>query len=166
MTAERPVKPPVPKELKDVAVAVPLISPATAESTTPIVARVIEGKPPEVKDVTKMVENVARDLREQGVPISSDDIRAVQERVAQGMSPSSSEARKTEVKKPAEHGPLPEIDLNEYKTVVNDLVRNYGVDKQAWGNISHIIGVTTLVGDFLGGMQRKMFATKEGRDFV
>ncbi len=167
MTAERPAKPPISKELRAIADVVPLVSPATAETAKPIVERVIEGKPPEIKDVTQMVENVAKDLREQGIPISSDDTRVVQHRVEQGISGSTSpETSKPGKQKSIENKPLPEIDLNEYKTVVDDLVRNYGVDKQAWGNISHIIGVTTLVGDFLGGMQRKMFATKEGRNYV
>ncbi len=166
MTAERPVKPPITKELRDVAVAAPLISPATAEQTKPIIERVLEGKTPKLNDVSEVIQDVAKDLRAQGIPISSDDIRAVQQRVEQSISPSSSEVRKTEVKKPTENGSLPEIDLNEYKTVVDDLVRNYDVDKQAWGKISHIIGVTTLVGDFLGGMQRQLFATERGRVFV
>ena len=167
MTAERPAKPPISKELRAIADVVPLVSPATAETAKPIVERVIEGKPPEIKDVTQMVENVAKDLREQGIPISSDDTRVVQHRVEQGISGSTSpETSKPGKQKSIENKPLPEIDLNEYKTVVDDLVRNYGVDKQAWGNISHTIGVTTLVGDFLGGMQRKMFATKEGRNYV
>lgn len=166
MTAERPGKPPVPKELRAIKEVAPLVSPATAEQAKPIVESVIEGKSPEPKDLTEMVRSVADDLRAQGIPVSSDDIRAVQARVEQSMSSSSSEPHKSEFKKKTESGPLPEIDLNEYKTVVDDLVRNYGVDKQAWGKISHIIGVTTLAGDFLSGMQRKLFATEKGRIFV
>ncbi len=167
MTAERPLKPPVPKEPHVTTDVSSIVTPKAVESTTPVIERVAEGKPPESKDLTAMVEQVAKDLREQGIPVSSDDIRAVQKLVERGSYPaSSSESPKPGQKKPVETGPLPEIDLNEYKTVVDDLVRNYGVDKQAWGKISHIIGITTLVGDFLGGMQRKMFATKEGRKYV
>lgn len=164
MTVERPVKPPIAKELKDVAVATPLISPATAETVVPVIERVVEGKPPEPKDVSELVKNVAHDLRAQGIPISSDDIRAVQAQTEKGLliSPSSLKAV-SEQGKPVESASFPEINLNEYKTVVENFIRNYGVDQAAWGNISRILGLTTLTGDFLGGMQRQLFATEEGR---
>lgn len=164
MAVERPIKNPIPHEAKRKPEATPLVSPVTAASSVPVAERMLEGKPLDQKEVSEMISNVANDLRVQGIPISSEDIRAVQAQAEKGLliSASSSKAA-SEHGKPVESAPLPEINLNEYKTVVENFIRNYGVDQAAWGNISRILGLTTLTGDFLGGMQRQLFATEEGR---
>lgn len=166
MAAERPSSVPNLREAKIQPEKSQLISPVTIVSALPVGERTVAGKPPEQRDVHEMIKNVATDLRAQGIPISSEDIRAVEEQVEKGLivSPSYSPGKERSGKK--ESVPLPEVDLNEYKTVVESMVRNYGIDEGAWGKISHIIGVTTLMGDFISGMQRQRFTTTKGRELM
>lgn len=166
MTVERSVKLPFQPERLTKVDSLPLVSPSTVASVEPIVAQVVEGKSPDTKDVSKMVTGVAKDLRAQGIPVSSEDIREVQNRADKSLSISSSNPSYQESESMPESEALPDINLDEYKAVVEDMVHNYGVDTKEWGKISHVLGVTTLMGDFLSGMQRQRFTTQKGRTLI
>lgn len=160
MTAERP-------GIGDVAKLneAPLfVSAETAATAFPVAASLAKGKQPDKKDVDAMVARVAFDLKGQGVKLSSDDIRAMQERTEKGLSssPPSEPVPKFERKslRPQE---LPtNIDLNEYQQVLNDFVHNYGMDRKAWNKISAILVGSELSGQALGAAQRAQFETGSG----
>ncbi|MCL4200269.1 ABC transporter ATP-binding protein/permease [Patescibacteria group bacterium] len=166
MTAERSVKLPFQPERPMKAESLPLVSVGTIASVEPIVKQVVEGKSPDAQDVATMVNGVAEDLRAQGIPVSSDDIRAVQSRADKSLSLSSSRPSHQEKAPAPEPEALPDINLDEYKTIVEDMVHNYGVDTKEWAKISHVLGVTTLMGDFISGMQRQRFTTQKGRTLM
>jgi ABC-type multidrug transport system fused ATPase/permease subunit len=161
MTVER-IK--TPKEVKKFQDNLPLISVGTAMTTLSVAERVVEGRKPIPADVTKMVQQVAEDLSAQGITSTPDDIKAVEkETVEQLKSPGSNREPIKEKKLPLNE-PLPDVDLKEYQRIVDDMVRNYGFDKDGWATIGHMLGLTTVTGDLIAGKQRYMFATDEGRN--
>lgn len=166
MTAERPVKVSVQKEIKLNKDAFPLISLETVVGAVPIAEHVVKGEKPESKEVSETVQHVAEDLRKQGILISSDDIRAIQKKANESFlvseSPKSEQKQFSEIDKTK----LVDIDLHEYQAVVDNMTRMYGLDKGQWDTVSNIFVASTLVGDVISGLQNHVFMTDKGRKYA
>lgn len=168
MTVERQAKLPTPKpigksEQLPTPTEPPLVSEDSIANTVPVAEKLAEGKKPAPEEISKLVASVAADLKAQGIALSSDDIRAIEQRAKEGLSPiSSSPKPPPETKKPFRLTEMPEINLNEYQLVLDDFAKNYGLNKGAWNKISSIMVTSDLAGQALGGFYRKKFQTNEG----
>lgn len=153
---------PIKKELPLFREATLLVSPETAVKAVPVMEHVAQGKPPELADVATMVTSLAEDLKAQGLHLSSEDIRAVQERAKNGLtSPTPSKIESPEVK-PIKLEEMPDVDLHEYQQVLNDFVKNYGIDTRSWNTISGLLVSSDAMGQGLNAYYRKKFQTAEG----
>jgi len=157
MTAERPVAKPS-QEIPRAPASKPLVSEKTVDAAAPMVNGMLEGKVPDPKDINSLVSHIAEDLKAQGISLSSADIRAIQEKARHGLSPSGVQEGGEVANKPFPKE-LPEINLNEYQTVIDEFVYNYGVDKAEWNKISGIITGSDIVGQSLNAYSRKIFQT-------
>lgn len=163
MTAENAVKTPIGTKEQPNKYTAPLFVPETIMTALPVVERLADGGLPEPQDVSAVVSDVARDLKAQGVPITSDDIKAIESQALEGLrSVSPSRSASSELKAPILPEELPDINMKEYQVVIDDFVRNYGLDKGTWNTIAGILVASDAGGQVLNGMYRRKFQTGEG----
>ncbi len=161
MSAERLPKSVHKPEVPKTPATEPLVSRQTASAAEPVISRLADGKIPEKAEIDSLVSHIAQDLKAQGISLSSDDIRAIQARAQQGLSVSDVSAEHR-TKAPVPLHELPEINLNEYKSVIDEFAYNYGLNKGAWNQISGILTASDIAGQLLSGFSRKIFTTGEG----
>lgn len=128
--------------------ATPFVSTDTVMKAPPIMEKLAQGKKPEAEDVSNLVDSVAKDLKGQGMAISSDDLRKLKEQTMQSYSSFSSPSEFSPEKKLGRE-PLPDVDLKAYEGVIDSFVKNYGLDKGAWQTISNLLIVSNTTAQAL-----------------
>ena len=125
----------------------PLLSSKTILSALPVAEQLSLRAAPDHAAVTELVNNASSDIQALGLPVTAQDVASAVEKTEEQFR-SSSEQKKEEpviVDRKRRHREVgTEVNLDEYKGVIDGLVQNYGLNKKAWERVSGLLSASVF----------------------
>jgi len=152
---EAQMKPSFRKEHDLKGVSLP-ISPETATVSSQIMQDVLDDKDPNPAEVSAATESIAKDLQEEGVTFTQEEVISVAKDTVEKFGKEARKGSKETVESLLEGADqIAEITVTEARKTLDDVMKTYGLSAGKWGTIAGLLSGNEITATLLGGAQAR-----------